>query len=258
MIDLGPPPLVFSKPAIIRPATEDLLKYGGPVTSMFALGGPGIQAGKRRVEAFDASFVNKYTSTSDTNAYTFSTCDIGAASGTRLVAVVALARDTNPVALSSATIGGSAADIRVSSSTSAGRAGAAIFARLVTTGTTADIVVTWDEAVTNCVIYVFRIVGYASAVPSDTFVNSTAVGSTSRVYSIDTVSGGAVIGGQVGAADGGAKSIDVGAISSQEALESNRFVGWLYFPSSAATPNSITVSGSSTEDAWVAATWDPP
>jgi hypothetical protein len=33
MIDLGPPPFVFPKPAIIRPATADLLRYGSPSRS---------------------------------------------------------------------------------------------------------------------------------------------------------------------------------------------------------------------------------
>lgn len=30
MIDLGPPPLVFPKPAIVRPATSELVRYGNP------------------------------------------------------------------------------------------------------------------------------------------------------------------------------------------------------------------------------------
>lgn len=34
MIDFGPPPFVFPKPAIIRPVTAELLKYGGPTLAM--------------------------------------------------------------------------------------------------------------------------------------------------------------------------------------------------------------------------------
>jgi hypothetical protein len=64
MIDLGPPPFVFPRPAIIRPATRDLSKYGGPAVAMPFMPGFKHKPAATGVTSLSLHHSNSNTSTS--------------------------------------------------------------------------------------------------------------------------------------------------------------------------------------------------
>ena len=108
----------------------------------------------------------------DATTYTFSGADIGPAASDRIV-VVTCHTESAIAALSSATIGGSAADIHVQSNN--GNVVTSIISLLVTTGTTADIVLTWDQETFRCIIGVWSLTG-ADATPVATDTDGAASG----------------------------------------------------------------------------------
>lgn len=126
------------------------------------------------------TFTDSAGSSSNVYTYTFTNLSIGTASSDRLVVVCAMINATSSTTygISSATIGGSAATLAVSSSLGNN---SAIFYRLVTAGTTATVVVNLAGTGTpgRCSIGVFTVTGYSSATPefvgsaySDTSVSS--------------------------------------------------------------------------------------
>lgn len=117
------------------------------------------------------TYVTAVGSSSNTFTYTFAGTSIGTASADRLVVVCAMinARSVEPYFISSITIGGTAANIVVSSSL--GR-NSVIGYLLVPTGTTATVVVNLSGSGTpgRCIAGIFTVTGYTSAVPE--FVGS--------------------------------------------------------------------------------------
>lgn len=117
------------------------------------------------------TYVTTVGSSSNVFTYTFTGTSIGTASADRLVVVCAMinARSVEPYSISSITIGGTAANIVVSSSL--GR-NSAIGYLLVPTGTTATIVVNLSGSGTpgRCIAGIFTVTGYTNAVPE--FVGS--------------------------------------------------------------------------------------
>lgn len=108
-------------------------------------------------------------SSSNTFTYSFTSRAIGAASADRIVVVCAMinAISTTSYGISSITINGAATTIAASSS--AGKNSVIAYA-LVPTGTTANIVVNLSGSGTpgRCVIGLFTVKDYQSAVPEDT------------------------------------------------------------------------------------------
>jgi len=121
--------------------------------------------------------------------YTFSGADIGPAAADRIVVVVC--QTEGGASLSSATIGGSSADIRVQSNN--GNVVTAIITRLVTSGTTADIVVTWNTSTLRCLIGVYSLTG-ATEVPVDTDAAAAASG-TGQTLTVTIPANGCAING---------------------------------------------------------------
>ena len=114
------------------------------------------------------SFTDSDSSATNATEYTFSGLDIGAASATRVVVVCVSGHDVGGtfLSVSSLTIAGSAATSVVESA--AFNTIAAIFRRTVTTGTTADVVVTFSEAIRGAHVSVYVLDNLASATPTDT------------------------------------------------------------------------------------------
>ena len=122
-------------------------------------------------------FETVLTDTVGATTYTFSGADIGTAASDRIVVVVCHTEGAT-AALSSITIGGSTADIRIQANN--GNVVTAIATRLVTTGTTADIVVTWDTATLRCVIGIYTVTG-ANETPVATDSAAAASGTASSL-----------------------------------------------------------------------------
>jgi hypothetical protein len=130
------------------------------------------------------AFLGPTSTTASSSSYSYSSVNIGAATADRLVIVGALwgsASGTQTV--SSLSIGGTAATQVVMEG-----GGAGIFARLVSSGTTATIAVTFPSAVTSCGIYVWTLIDYQSSTAVDTVTDNSSPLSQSL-----TTSGGGVI-----------------------------------------------------------------
>lgn len=134
------PPLVFPKPAIIRPATDDLLRYGrDPVAA-------GMMAHRMRRAAGNSagpaslSYVTAPAIDTGTNysTITFSSVSIGTA-GNRWVIVGAGFRDNNANSFTSVNIDGNAMSEAVFRQHSTKFSGAGIYILYYPTGTTASI-----------------------------------------------------------------------------------------------------------------------
>lgn len=137
------------------------------------------------------------------STYTFTNADIGDEAADRLVVVVVCAHNNvaSGIALQAVTIGGNAATIHANGNLSTGvkTQVAAIASLLVPSGATATIAAGFSANMQRCFIYVYRMVKYRSATPSDvetaTALNSASVGDT-----LDIPSGGAAVAGACAAA----------------------------------------------------------
>ena len=121
--------------------------------------------------AIELSYVGRVSDLVDRNIYTFSDAAIGAATGDREIVVGVLGIGNNRV-LNAVAIGGVTATLHRNFTSSGNRL--AICSANVPTGTTGDIVVTFNGAVAACSVAVFRMVNHTSAVPHDTRLNGTA------------------------------------------------------------------------------------
>jgi len=203
----------------------------------------------------DIQYLQSAPDTSDTNAYTFSSQNLGTAASDRYIIVVAVARKAGAsTTLSSISVGGVSATIVKQATNNVSNtdvAGVAIAA--VPTGTTGDIVVTWGATMVRCAIMAYRATGIdATAYDSD----SSLSGNPS--VSLDIPANGFAIGGGLTAAstttswtgltedaDGTLESFVTYSSASQS------FV-------SAETGRTITMTfGSSTESVGVFASWGP-
>ena len=139
------------------------------------------------------NFINSYVSTANQTTYTFTNCDIGTASSDRYVVVYGAgytgSLSTNRNA-SSVSIGGSSATIDY---TVLSTAAPSFFAkRLVTSGTTATIAVSFSGPMTNCGIAIYVIYGLNSTTPIST---ATGINTTGATLSLSATNGGVVLGG---------------------------------------------------------------
>lgn len=128
----------------------------------------------------------------DLTTYTFSSQNLGTADASRYIIVGVLSRRAaGTPSISSLTIGGvSAAAVVAQTNTASGSDIAALYIAAVPTGTTGDIVVTFDAAMLRCAVVAYRAVGIASATASDTD-SSTA---TDPTCNLDVPAGGFAIG----------------------------------------------------------------
>lgn len=147
---------------------------------------------------FAFSFVTAGTiNTSDLTTYTFSGVSTGTADASRYTLVGVVARDqsgTNIAFSGDQTIGGVAASVVGQTSGNAGFAGHFIVAN--PTGTTADIVVTFNGTALWCKIYVWRVINPSGGVtPVD---HGGAVGTGALSDTLATTAGGGAAGCRAG------------------------------------------------------------
>ena len=135
------------------------------------------------------TLIGSTTLTNNTSTYTYTDHAIGVASGDRLVVVAFGAGDTASV--SSTTIGGSGADI-VAQVGQTNDGLSCIFQRLVTSGTTATIVINLSDSAVHSHISVYTLTGLKSTTALDSGT-SKADDVTSRTVSLTTQNHAAII-----------------------------------------------------------------
>lgn len=181
MMELWLPP----KPAIIRPAAQEVRQFGDPKKANFlpgwfpggAVAGPGGAALEFIASTADSS--NPID-----NTYTFAGQSFGAAASDRHIIVAAGGgHGTSTISLLSITIGGVAATLHVNVNNNGNtRNGhAAIASVALAAGTSGSIVVEYDpgagiSVMQECVISVYRATNLSSGTPFDT-ASASAAGS---------------------------------------------------------------------------------
>lgn len=137
------------------------------------------------------TYIGTLTSASNLTTYTFTAASIGAARTNRLVVLAVQGLTTTGRTISSVTIGGNAASVAASSASNNSQSG--LYYLNVTSGTTADIVVTFSGSNSRCTVHVYTITGLKSFTPvgADATVSTS---STSLNRTIAISKGGCAIG----------------------------------------------------------------
>lgn len=165
--DIGPPPMVFPKPAIIRPATEDLIRHGGdPVARALTAHGLRRVSGAVTI-AKSAVYQGETGDASNLTTYTFNTQPFGTAQADRYICVAYGARQSGGAGFSSGTIGGVSAS-KVVESNLANWWPAGMMVAAVPTGTTGTVAITFGGTMTECAIAIWAMYGLSSGTPYDT------------------------------------------------------------------------------------------
>jgi hypothetical protein len=199
-----PPQLVLPRPAIIRPATPELIRKLTPQHIADMLRPPALREvsealainSKRhrnmRPRAVVVTYIGGTANTSGLTTYTFTDHAIG---GPGLI-VVGVSHESSTSDISSATIGGLSARIVAQAGGGGVATGAAILSARITSGTTATIVVNFADAPVRCQVNVWRL----QHVRSDTehAVDTDAVTATTISTNVDVLQDGAAIGVMTG------------------------------------------------------------
>jgi len=171
------------------------------------------------------TFIGATMNTSAATIYTFTAVNIGTASSDRLVVVSAQAGTNNSRTISTVTIGGNAATILANSTAAPNPVCMAQL--LVTTGTTANIVVTWNGGVSRTRINVWTVTGYQSATPlvGSSFPGTTTTAPSCTINSIPARSG-LVVGAFNQSSTAGSVTVTSGGTNiDDDAISSNHFYG---------------------------------
>lgn len=127
------------------------------------------------------NYVGTTVDTGDTSTYTFTNHAIGTASADRVVLVAVCVRSaTAGISISSMTIGGVSATELVEASTGA-NVTSAIYGLLVTSGTTATIVVTPSNSSQRCAVSVFEMTGTGGATTTSATATDTSPPSSTTI-----------------------------------------------------------------------------
>ena len=131
-------------------------------------------------------YVNRYTITTNTTTYTFSSCDLGTPSDDRRVIVAAHMYGSTGRTLTSATINGvSATELTTDSINTANTV---LIIANVPTGSTGDIVLTWSSGCAGSAVTVWYATGLTSDTPVDASRGSGS--SPTSTSALTTVAGG--------------------------------------------------------------------
>ena len=144
------------------------------------------------------TYVTATHSSATATAYTFSAHNIGTAASDRFVVVgiFGLHNGGGTGTISSVTIGGSTATLlnKLSDYSLIGNWG--LYGLTVTSGTTADIIVTFDRAMEGASIAVWNINGLISVTPTDTQSATATSGAVSVTLNIQSGGVGLAVGGR--------------------------------------------------------------
>lgn len=143
-----------------------------------------------------ATWTDATSSATDGTTFTFNSRAIGAASADRIVVVgVSAGQSGSTVRTCTVTIGGvTATQLVFVAKTSTNSTHVGLFALLVPTGTTGNIVLTFSGTQVRCGIDVWALTGTAGVVTPANTANNTAASTTAVSTTITTVAGGACIG----------------------------------------------------------------
>src|SRR3990167_2651308 len=139
-----------------------------------------------------ASFLQAAVDTTEATIYTFSSQSLGTAAADRYIVVAIAARGLGTTrTISSVTVGGVSATINVQTpNITSNTSLTGIVIAAVPTGTTGDIVITFDAQMLRCGIGLYRVTNLVSATPTDTDGSTAADPSVT----LTTVDGGIAIG----------------------------------------------------------------
>jgi hypothetical protein len=188
MLDFALPPIEFSKPAIIRPATEDLLRYGGdPMAAMLPGLMPVIASGKMPTY----QLVHTTAATiGDSSSFTLSSVALGAEDPSRVLVIAMGARGSGGASrdFSGVAIGASNFTIdRTAGSVS----NATVVARLAyPTGTSANIDVTMSGSINRIGVAVYALYNLRGNAP---VVNSAEGSASSASVGVNVAASGIAI-----------------------------------------------------------------
>ena len=134
-------------------------------------------------------------SDTDLTTYTFSTKALGAAATDRRIIAVIAARANAARSISSVTIGGiSATALATANATGSGADICAVYQAAVPTGTTGDVVVTFDNTMLRAFVTVLRVIGWPSGTATASSTDLT-LSAQDLNASISCVARGAIVGG---------------------------------------------------------------
>lgn len=196
------------------------------------------------------SYINTYTSTTNATTYTFSSCSIGTASEDRYVVVLIMAEAGGTRTASSVTIGGVTANLDYNGSA----VYPVLFAKLnVTTGTTADIVVTMSNSVNNMAISVYTLTGLTSSEPVES-LSAATTGTTATISNLDVRKGGVVI---AGASSAGTGTYTLSGVTEQydATVETRKANGYSLITSTSTAYSVSSTSSASQNTRLVAVSW---
>jgi hypothetical protein len=141
------------------------------------------------------SYITSANTVAAQSSYTFSNISIGTAASDRYIVVAAFGSGGSSTTVTSVTVGGSnaASLVQIAGSTTVN----SLFIIPVSTGTTANIVVTFPDAKDRCAVSVWRVTGISSITPYDTASFGTSNSVNTSSVNIDTVSGGILIASSI-------------------------------------------------------------
>ena len=179
------PPLVFPKPAIIKPENLDFSRHlllGMPLTMGM------LSSSKVAKKVLTISYAGGETSTADLSSYSFTGAKIGTPAPDRYIAVVVCGASTASRTVNSVTVGGKATtrQHQPSSASNMYPSGLFITNATVESGTSATINVSMSGACTGCVAAVYVIYGSSA-------ISVLARASSSSNHTVNAEAGGIVI-----------------------------------------------------------------
>jgi hypothetical protein len=194
------------------------------------------------VKALD--YIGAVSNTTGATTYTFTTANIGTAASDRVIVVGVMLNSSVSRTVSSVTLGGNAMTSIVGTNSASNTA---LFRISVASGTTADIVVTGSGGANGCYVVVYSLTGWGTVT---TYNSNSAAGSSATISTtIDTVSGGAVIGIQNRFSTG---AITTAGFTTQDVNTTfdgtQRIYAGNTFPTTSATGTTYSVTGTATTD----------
>lgn len=148
------------------------------------------------------SFTVSALSATDATTYSFTAQSVGTAANNRFVIIAIGSRANAARSISTATIGGvNAVQLAIGNDTSGGADIAALYIAALSTGTTADISLTFSAQMLRCGIGVYRMVGAGSPTPHATMTDNVMVAGVLS-GTINCPANGAIVGAAWGAGSG--------------------------------------------------------
>jgi len=194
------------------------------------------------------TFLQSAANTAGQTSYTFSSQNLGVATNDRVIIVCAFGSAASSFTLNSITLGGTAMTSVVSTGSTV--APTSIYRITSTSGTSANVVVTFSGSSTRCAIAMYSLTGFGTVTNHDTA--STLASTATLSNTIDTAYNGVIIGignqfrtgGSTISSYAGFTSKDVDSVPD---TDSRLFVGSSNFTTAATNATySVTFSNTST------------